>query len=189
MRHVRPLGIACVVIVLAVLGLLLANLAYQGLSRIDWQFLTSFPSRKPEKAGILRRLVGSMLIMLVTAATAIPLGVAAGIYLEECARKNRFTTLIEINITNLAGVPSIVYGLMALGLLVYTLKFEPQRARRRHDARVPRAADRHRRDARGAAGHPAEHARGGLRLGRRSAAGSSSTTCSLLLRRHRARRA
>ena len=120
----NALGIVCIVVVLGVLGLLLFNLAHEGLTRINWQFLTSFPSRKPERAGILSALVGSLLVMLVTAATAIPLGVAAGVYLEEYARKNRFTSLIEVNITNLAGVPSIVYGLMALGLFVYTLKFD-----------------------------------------------------------------
>lgn len=114
-------GIACVLFVLSVLAALLGNLAWEGLSRINWQFLSSFPSRRPAEAGILSSLVGSMLIMLVTAATAIPLGVAAGIYLEEYAKKNWFTTMIEVNISNLAGVPSIVYGLMALGLFVYTL--------------------------------------------------------------------
>lgn len=120
----NALGLFCIVVVLGVLGVLLFNLAYEGLTRINWQFLTSFPSRRPDKAGILSSLVGSMLVMLVTAATTIPLGVAAGVYLEEYARKNRFTALIEVNITNLAGVPSIVYGLMALGLFVYTFRME-----------------------------------------------------------------
>lgn len=123
-RIFQVVGIVCAVVVLGVLALLLGQLAREGLSRIDWQFLTSFPSRKPEKAGIYSPLIGSALIMLVTAATAIPLGVAAGVYLEEYAKKNWFTSLIEINITNLAGVPSIVYGLMALGLFVYTLHFD-----------------------------------------------------------------
>lgn len=117
-------AVACAVVVLGVLAVLLGNLAWEGLGRIDWQFLTSFPSRKPERAGILSALVGSILIMLVTAFAAIPLGVAAGVYLEEYAPKNRLTALIEINITNLAGVPSIVYGLMALGLFVYILGFD-----------------------------------------------------------------
>ena len=120
----QVVGIACAVIVLGVLAALLGRLIVEGLHRIDWGFLTSFPSRKAEKAGILSAITGSFLIMLVTAATAIPLGVAAAVYLEEYARKNWFTNLIEINITNLAGVPSIVYGLMALGLFVYTFHFE-----------------------------------------------------------------
>ncbi len=120
----QAVGIACAVIVLGVLAILLSRLAIEGIRRIDWGFLTSFPSRKPDRAGILSPLVGSFLIMVVTALTAIPLGVAAGVYLEEYARKNWLTNLIEINITNLAGVPSIVYGLMALGLFVYTFHFD-----------------------------------------------------------------
>ncbi len=112
-------GLVLTVLCLGVLGVLLGDLLIKGAQRIDWQFLASFPSRKAEKAGILSAWVGSLLVMLITAFTAIPLGVAAGIYLEEYARKNWFTSLIEINIANLAGVPSIIYGLMALGLLVY----------------------------------------------------------------------
>ena len=104
---------ACVLVVL------LADLAIDGLGSIDWSFLSSYPSRDPDRAGILPAWVGSLLVMLVCGLTAIPIGVGAGIFLEEYARKNWFTAAIEINITNLAGVPSIVYGLMALGLLVY----------------------------------------------------------------------
>lgn len=118
-RFFGVLGASLTVGVLAVLGILLADLAVRGLGRIDWQFLTSFPSRHPAKAGVLSAWVGSLVVMLVTGATAIPLGVAAGVYLEEYARKNWVTAIIEINIANLAGVPSIIYGLMALGLLVY----------------------------------------------------------------------
>jgi phosphate transport system permease protein len=113
------LGWTCAVVVLSVLGMLLFNLAVEGAGRINWGFLSSFPSRHPDKAGILSALVGSVLVMLVTGLTAVPLGVAAGVYLEEYAKKNKLTAIIEINITNLAGVPSIVYGLMALGLFVY----------------------------------------------------------------------
>lgn len=120
-RLFAALGIACVLIALATLVILMGNLVLQGLSRIDWQFLTSFPSRRAANAGILSAWVGSLLIMLVTISTAVPLGVAAGVYLEEYAPKNRLTTFIEINISNLAGVPSIVYGLMALGLFIYQL--------------------------------------------------------------------
>jgi phosphate transport system permease protein len=109
----------CTLVGVVTLGVLLVDLAIDGLGRIDWQFLTSFPSRRAERAGILSAIVGSMLIMVVTIVTAVPLGVAAAVYLEEYAKKNWLTTLIEINITNLAGVPSIIYGLMALGVLVY----------------------------------------------------------------------
>jgi phosphate transport system permease protein len=114
-------GIVCTLVGLVVLVALLIDLALDGVPRLSWQFLTSYPSRNADRAGILASWVGSLLIMLVTAATAIPLGVAAGVYLEEYARKNWFTALIEINISNLAGVPSIIYGLMALGIFVYTL--------------------------------------------------------------------
>jgi phosphate transport system permease protein len=115
------IGFACTMVGILTLAVLLFDLAHDGLARIDWQFLTSFPSRKAERAGILSAWVGSLAVMLVTMIAAVPLGIAAAVYLEEYAPKNRITTLIEINIANLAGVPSIIYGLMALGLLVYGL--------------------------------------------------------------------
>jgi len=112
-------GIFCTLIGIATLVALLIDLIMDGAPRINWQFLTSFPSRFASQAGIMSSWVGTLLIMVVTGFTAVPLGIAAGVYLEEYARKNRLTSLIEINIANLAGVPSIIYGLMALGLLVY----------------------------------------------------------------------
>jgi phosphate transport system permease protein len=115
-------GIVCTLIGILTLGALLVDLVLDGLPRLNPGFLTNFPSRFAEQAGILSSWVGTLLIMVVTAATAVPLGVAAGVYLEEYARKNWITNLIEINIANLAGVPSIVYGLMALGLLVYQFR-------------------------------------------------------------------
>jgi phosphate transport system permease protein len=102
---------------------LFVDMAIDGVPRLNWDFLTSFPSRKAHQAGILSAWVGSVLVMLTTAFFAVPLGVAAGIYLEEYAPKNWVTDIIEINITNLAGVPSIVYGLLALGLFVYQFGF------------------------------------------------------------------
>ncbi|MBK9521244.1 MAG: phosphate ABC transporter permease PstA [Rhodocyclaceae bacterium] len=102
---------------------LFVDMGMKGFSRIDWEFFTSFPSRHAAKAGILSAWVGTILVMLVTAMAAIPVGVAAGVYLEEYAPKNWFTAIIEINISNLAGVPSIVYGLLALGLFVYQFGF------------------------------------------------------------------
>ena len=114
--------IALMVGVLTFLALF-ADMAWHGVQRLDWDFFTSFPSRRAGQAGILSAWVGSTLVMLTTAFFAVPLGVAAGIYLEEYARKNWVTDLIEINITNLAGVPSIVYGLLALGLFVYQFGF------------------------------------------------------------------
>ncbi|SDX12602.1 phosphate ABC transporter permease PstA [Nitrosomonas communis] len=100
---------------------LFTQMLIDGAPRLSWDFFTSFPSRRPESAGILSAWVGTTLVMLVTAIAAIPLGVAAGVYLEEYAPRNLFTELIEINVTNLAGVPSIIYGLLALGLFVYQL--------------------------------------------------------------------
>lgn len=120
-------AIAGLLITLAAIGVLVVLvglLAYQGLTRIDWQFLTSFPSRRPANAGILSAWVGSVLVLVVTAGTAIPAGIGAGVYLEEYSRKSRFATLVEINISNLASVPSIIYGLMALGLFVYFFGFQ-----------------------------------------------------------------
>jgi phosphate transport system permease protein len=113
------LGLAALTVAVLTFVVLFADMAIKGLPRLDADFFTSFPSRRAGQAGILTAWVGSTLVMLVTAFFAVPLGVAAGIYLEEYARKNWITDLIEINITNLAGVPSIVYGLLALGLFVY----------------------------------------------------------------------
>ena len=115
-------GILCTLVGILTLGALLTDLLIDGATRLNWTFLTSFPSRFAERAGILSSWVGTLLIMVVTAFAAVPLGVAAGIYLEEYARRNWVTNLIEINIANLAGVPSIIYGLMALGLLVYQFR-------------------------------------------------------------------
>lgn len=108
---------------LVLLFALFTDLFLDGAPRISYKFFTSFPSRFPEEAGILSAWIGTTLVMLVTAMAAIPLGIAAGIYLEEYARKNWITNIIEINITNLAGVPSIIYGLLALGLFVYFFEF------------------------------------------------------------------
>lgn len=114
-------GVLALMIALLTFMALFAQMLIDGLPRLSWEFFTSFPSRRPESAGILSAWVGTTLVMLVTAMSAVPLGVAAGVYLEEYAPKNIFTELIEINVTNLAGVPSIIYGLLALGLFVYQL--------------------------------------------------------------------
>jgi phosphate transport system permease protein len=113
------LGVLALAIAILTFLTLFVDMALRGLPRLDWDFFTSFPSRRAANAGILSAWVGSTLVMLVTAIFAVPLGVASGVYLEEYAPKNWVTDLIEINITNLAGVPSIVYGLLALGLFVY----------------------------------------------------------------------
>lgn len=120
-RSFSVLGFLCTLIGLVVLSILIIDLFRDGWSRLDFQFLTSYPSRRAENAGILVAWTGSIFVAVVTAFTAVPLGIAAAIYLEEYARKNWLTSLVEINITNLAGVPSIIYGLMSLGLFVYFL--------------------------------------------------------------------
>ena len=112
-------GLLIMFAALLVLAVLFVDLVRDGSPKLNLDFLSSFPSRKAERAGILSAWVGTSLIMLVTATITMPVGVAAAIYLEEYAPKNWFTAVIEINVTNLAGVPSIIYGLLALGLFVY----------------------------------------------------------------------
>jgi phosphate transport system permease protein len=116
-------GLVCMLVAVVMLLAAFLDLLVDGWSRLNWQFFTSFPSRRAASAGILSSWVGTALVMLVTMFSAVPLGVAAAIYLEEYAGKNWMTDLIEINVTNLAGVPSIIYGLLALGLFVYMLGF------------------------------------------------------------------
>ncbi len=101
-------------VLLAILGKLFSD----GLTRINWQFLTSFPSRRPEEAGIFSAWVGTIYVMFLTAAIALPLGIGAAIYLEEFASRNWFTRLVELNINNLAGIPAIIYGLLGLQVFV-----------------------------------------------------------------------
>jgi phosphate transport system permease protein len=113
------LGIIALGIGLLTFVALFVDMLIDGWARLRPEFFTQFPSRRAGQAGILSAWVGTILVMLVTAVVAVPLGVAAGVYLEEYAPKNWLTDIIEINITNLAGVPSIVYGLLALGLFVY----------------------------------------------------------------------
>jgi len=115
------LGLACTMVAVITLFACILDLALDGYQRIDLKFFTEYPSRRAEQAGILSSWVGSTAVMLVTILSAVPLGVGGAIYLEEYAGKNWLTDLIEINVTNLAGVPSIIYGLLALGLFVYTL--------------------------------------------------------------------
>jgi phosphate transport system permease protein len=113
------LGLLAMMVGVLTLAALFTSMAVDGIPRLTGDFFTSFPSRRAGQAGILSAWVGSVLVMLVTAAFAVPVGIAGAVYLEEYAKKNWFTDVIEINITNLAGVPSIVYGLLALGLFVY----------------------------------------------------------------------
>jgi phosphate transport system permease protein len=114
------LSAVAIAIGLVTLGVLIADVTHDGWRALSWDFLTSYPSRRPEQAGILSALVGSFYILILVALIAFPLGVAAAIYLEEFAPKNRLTATIEINLSNLAAVPSIVYGLLGLGVFVRT---------------------------------------------------------------------
>ncbi len=111
-------GIACTLFGLVLLSVFIGDILIDGIRRIDWEFITNLPSRKAEKSGIYTALMGSIWILLLTTIIAFPIGVAAGIYLEEYSKKNRFSALLEINISNLAGVPSIIYGLLGLEVFV-----------------------------------------------------------------------
>jgi phosphate transport system permease protein len=115
------IGLLALMVGLIALLTLFIDLVVDGYQRFNPEFFSNFPSRRAAKAGILSAWIGSVLVMVVTFLAAVPMGVAAGIYLEEYAPKNWLADLIEINVSNLAGVPSIVYGLLALGLFVYTL--------------------------------------------------------------------
>jgi len=115
------IGLIALMVGLITLLILFVDLVYDGSGRFTLDFLSEYPSRRAARAGLLSAWVGSVLVMSVTFITAVPMGVAAGLYLEEYAPKNWFTDIIEINVSNLAGVPSIVYGLLALGLFVYGL--------------------------------------------------------------------
>jgi phosphate transport system permease protein len=114
----KYVGICCTFLGIAVLAVFLGNILVDGLSRINWEFITNLPSRRASKAGILTAWTGTAWILGLTAVIAIPIGVAAGIYLQEYGRRNRLGHIIELNIANLAGVPSIIYGLLGLEIFV-----------------------------------------------------------------------
>jgi phosphate transport system permease protein len=115
-------GLVVLVLALAALAALIIDILVDGAGRLSWQFLTSYPSRRADNAGIWPALVGSIYVILLTALMALPVGVAAAVYLEEYSARGRLSNFIEINIANLAGVPSIIYGLLGLGLFVRTLQ-------------------------------------------------------------------
>ncbi len=120
----QVVGALIVLLAMVILAVLLVKILLDGYARLGWDFFTQYASRHPEKAGIKAALVGSFYLMLLTAVIAIPIGMGAAIYLEEFARRNWWTRLIEINITNLAGVPSIIYGLLGLQVFVRTLTMD-----------------------------------------------------------------
>lgn len=117
-RVFKAAALAALLFALGTLAALLIDVLVDGAGRVNWQFLTSFPSRKPEAAGILSALVGTAYLIILTALLVLPVGLGAAIYLEEYAAKGWFSRLVEINIANLAGVPSIIYGLLGLELFV-----------------------------------------------------------------------
>lgn len=117
-RLFAALCLFAVVLPLGVLGVLVVDVALDGVGRVGWDFLTSFPSRRPSAAGIYPAVVGTLWLMVLTAAFTLPVGVGAALYLEEYAKQGRLSRLIEVNIANLAGVPSILYGLLGLEVFV-----------------------------------------------------------------------
>ena len=117
-------SLMALLIPIAALVVLFGDVLSDALPRLSWDFVKGYPSRFPELAGVLPALIGTLCLMLVTAVLAIPAGIAAAIYLEEYAGASRFARIIEINIANLAGVPSIIYGLLGLELFVRVMKFE-----------------------------------------------------------------
>jgi phosphate transport system permease protein len=115
---------AATFVAIAFLAVLLWDVFSQGIGRLSWDFIDSYPSRRPENAGIKAALYGTIWLMVMTAIIAVPVGIGSAIYLEEYAPRNWFTRLIQINISNLAGVPSIVYGLLGLALFVREMQLE-----------------------------------------------------------------
>jgi len=117
--------LTAIAVLLIALVMLLYDVLAKGLPWLDWDFLTGVPSRRPERAGILPAIVGSLEIAIIVAVTAFPIGIAAAIYLAEYAGDSRITRLLETNISNLAGVPSIIYGILGLALFVRVLGLGP----------------------------------------------------------------
>ncbi|MBM3595085.1 MAG: phosphate ABC transporter permease PstA, partial [Alphaproteobacteria bacterium] len=120
-RRFHLAGLTAIVLSLAFLALLLFIMLKNGLSGIDWQFLTSSDSTEPANAGVWGSLKGSLWTMLVTLALSFPLGVLAAIFLEEFAPRNRWVEVVEVSINNLAAVPSIIFGLLGLAVFINTL--------------------------------------------------------------------
>jgi len=120
-RAFHGLCLLSVCIALGMLAVLLIYLLQQGVTGIDWSFLTSFPSRHPDKAGIKPAMLGSIYVVLVAGVVSFTLGVATALFLEEYATRSKFAKIAKINIANLAGVPSIVYGILGLQIFVHSM--------------------------------------------------------------------
>lgn len=112
------LAIFCLSIAILTLVMLIVDVILDGVPVLSWKFLTSYPSRKPAEAGIFSAIIGSLYVVAIMVLFIVPIGIGAAIYLEEYAGEGFFSTLIEVNIANLAGVPSIIYGLLGLEIFV-----------------------------------------------------------------------
>ena len=117
-RAFRAICLLALFLPLALLAILFVKVCVDAAPRLSWDFITGYPSRRAASAGILPPLVGSAYLMVLTAVFAIPVGVGAALYLEEYARPSKWTAFIELNISTLAGVPSIIYGLLGLEIFV-----------------------------------------------------------------------
>jgi phosphate transport system permease protein len=124
-RLLESFGLLVMLIALAALSVLVYDVLHDGVTRISWAFLTSEPSRRAEAAGIYTAIIGSIYVIGLTTLISVPIGVAAAIHLEEYGGRGRMSRIIEINIANLAGVPSIIYGLLGLGLFVRAMRMGP----------------------------------------------------------------
>lgn len=118
----RAVGLSAIIFCMLTLAIFIGFIIYQGADRLSWDFMTSLPSRFAERSGIYTAWIGTLWVLVLTTLISFPLGVGAGIYLEEYGRKGRLSKLLEINIANLAGVPSIIYGLLGLQVFVRMMK-------------------------------------------------------------------
>ncbi len=123
-RACRALGVAVLAMAFGTLALLLWDVTRDGIGRLSWEFVTGYPSRQASRAGLLPALAGSLWLLVLTALIAMPVGIGAAIALEEYGTRGWWGRLIEINIASLAGVPSVVYGLLGLGLFVRALQWD-----------------------------------------------------------------
>lgn len=118
----KVFAVCCTSLGLLTLVILLADIVLAGIRRINWSFFVNLPSRHPNESGIYTALAGMVSLLVITLIIALPIGILSGIYLQEYGKKNRFAKLIEINISNLAGVPSVIYGILGLQLFVRTAR-------------------------------------------------------------------
>lgn len=118
----KYIALVFTVFALGILIVLLIDIFSKGMARINWDFFQNLPSRHAEKSGIMTALAGMLSLLFFTVIIALPIGILAGIYLQEYGKKNRLAKFIEINIANLAGVPSVIYGILGLTLFVRILK-------------------------------------------------------------------